>query len=235
MKQIQLIADGQGNAREVNPYPPFIRAGEGRTIPNKKCIKFSKNNKYIPILNPDNTLYLLQGPVMGGLEYQQSTFTNGWEEITAKQFEWYYKNHSELNQPVHKVRKVYIVSQPEKDKETVEEAAETAQPFEKFPELAKHIERMANTGQTGNMKVWGNFLIELNRVCDIEMLLSYSRGRIAEAKERSLKSPYPDKIERAKVVEVVESLKTFGTNLSIEDIYYNRGIDEILQKLKEIK
>jgi len=38
------------------------------------------------------------------------------------------------------------------------------QPFEKYPLLAEHIERMACTGTIGNMSEWNAFLKEINRV-----------------------------------------------------------------------
>lgn len=38
-----------------------------------------------------------------------------------------------------------------------------AQPFEKHPDLAAHILRMAHTGQTGSGEEWNDFLAALNR------------------------------------------------------------------------
>ena len=37
------------------------------------------------------------------------------------------------------------------------------QEFQKNNKLAKHIERMASTGQTGSITEWNTFLIELNQ------------------------------------------------------------------------
>jgi hypothetical protein len=36
--------------------------------------------------------------------------------------------------------------------------------FEQYPELAKHMERMASTGSTGNMNEWNQFCAQLNLV-----------------------------------------------------------------------
>ncbi len=39
-------------------------------------------------------------------------------------------------------------------------------PFEKKPELADHIQRMASTGATGSIVEWSEFLNELNKALD---------------------------------------------------------------------
>lgn len=38
--------------------------------------------------------------------------------------------------------------------------------FEDFPLLTTHIARMGNTGKTGTLFEWNNFLKELNKVCE---------------------------------------------------------------------
>jgi hypothetical protein len=121
--QIKPTKPGFGIA--VNPHWEFIRPPYSNypAPGNPDCGRFNSAHPELPLINPDHSPYHgVEGEILEGrIVWQQSTFTNGWEEITEHQYNYHYENHSELNQPIHKVRKIYIITpKAEKPEETEE-------------------------------------------------------------------------------------------------------------------
>lgn len=152
----------KGEGREINPFDEYLDfVNNGIDQSNPKWLTFQYSVQTLPVYDQSGNLFLGEGEFEADHIYQQSTFTNGWEEITKNQHKWHYKNHSELNQPVHKVRQIYRLTDPIQPTDKEKEETKTSKNYDLI-DRGKVIELIIEC-QKGN-QVFGELLFKINRL-----------------------------------------------------------------------